>query len=64
MLSRVDERLRSEAERYALRFTCETCAHFDPEQQRCGNGYPVEPHVGIQLASTNELAFCKEYELA
>lgn len=64
MLSVVDEELVEQARRFALCFTCETCAHFEPEAQRCGNGYPTEPHRAIALERVNELSFCKEYELA
>lgn len=61
--SRVDERLRAEAERFALRFGCESCVHFDPERRLCGNGYPTAPHFGVDLARTESLEFCKEFEL-
>jgi hypothetical protein len=62
--SLVDERLRGEAARYALRFGCESCAHFAPETSRCGNGYPTEPHLGVELARVESLLFCKEFELS
>lgn len=61
--SRVDERLRTEAERFRLRFGCEDCAHFSPEGRACGNGYPTAPHFGIQLSRVEALEFCKEFEL-
>ena len=63
MLSPVDEQLRDEAERYQLRFGCETCAHFDPDRERCANGYPNEAHRGVDLGRVSELSFCKEFEL-
>jgi len=62
--SRVDQRLRDEAARFRLRFTCEACAHFAPESQRCGNGYPTAPHRDIDLAHVEALEFCKEFEVA
>lgn len=62
--SRVDSRLREEAARFALRFGCESCAHFAPETSACGNGYPTEPHRGIDLSRVASLAFCKEFEVA
>jgi len=62
--SRVDERLRAEAERFLLRFGCEDCAHFAPETRACGNGYPTAPHLGIDLARVEALEFCKEFEVA
>jgi len=59
----VDEQLRREAEALSLRFTCEHCAHFDPSSPGCANGYPSEPHRGVELGSVTELEFCKEFEL-
>jgi hypothetical protein len=64
VITPVDERLRREAERFSLRFRCEECAHFSPERQRCGNGYPTEPHRGVELSRRLSLEFCKEFELA
>jgi hypothetical protein len=62
--SRVDERLRDEANRFRLRFGCEDCAHFAPESARCGNGYPTRPHLGVDLGRVQTLEFCKEFEVA
>ena len=62
MQTPVDERLRSEAERYRLRFTCEACAHFDGKDA-CAHGYPTEPHLAVNLAESTLLEFCKEFEL-
>jgi hypothetical protein len=62
--SLVDERFRREAERYALRFGCESCVHFSPDAGACGNGYPTHPHLSIQLSRVNTLEFCKDFELA
>jgi hypothetical protein len=62
--SRVDERLRQEAARFELRFGCESCAHFAPEQSACGNGYPTAPHLGVDLSRAHSLQFCKEFEVA
>lgn len=61
--SRVDTRLRDEAARFHLRFRCEECAHFSPEDGRCGNGYPTAPHRGVDLSVAQALEFCKEFEL-
>lgn len=63
MITPVDERLRREAERFALRFCCEDCAHFAPERRACGNGYPTEPHRAVELRARTALEFCKEFEL-
>jgi hypothetical protein len=62
--SRVDERFRNEAERFDLRFGCQSCVHFAPETKRCGNGYPTTPHLCIDLARVDSLEFCKEFEVA
>ncbi len=64
MITRVSERLRHEAERLALRFCCEDCAHYAEDRGACGNGYPVEPHRGIVLSEVEQVTFCKEFELA
>lgn len=62
--SRVDERLRGEAERFRLRFGCEDCAHFAPETRSCGNGFPTQPHAFIDLQRVHSLEFCKAFEVA
>jgi hypothetical protein len=59
----VDFRLRDEAERFALRFACEDCAHFDDAQGECLHGYPTLLHRRARLTCHAELAFCKEFEL-
>jgi hypothetical protein len=64
MKTPVDERLRDEARAFSFRFGCEDCAYFDPNQARCGNGYPTAPHAGVKLAVAHELEFCKEFEFA
>jgi hypothetical protein len=61
--SRVDQQLRDEAARFRLRFGCESCAHFAPEAQSCGNGYPTAPHRGIDLSRVEALEFCKDFEI-
>jgi len=63
MKTLVDALLRTEAERYQLRFTCEDCAHFVPEARACAHGYPNEAHRGIRLEQAAHLEFCKEFEL-
>lgn len=61
--SRVDQQLRDEAARFCLRFGCESSAHFAPEVQACGNGYPTAPHRGIDLERVESLEFCKDFEV-
>jgi hypothetical protein len=60
----VDDRLRRETARFALRFTCESCVHFAPESQACANGFPTTPHREIDLARVRQVEFCKLFELA
>jgi hypothetical protein len=51
-------------ERFALRFTCEHCALFDPEHERCSHGFPTEEHRLSYYASRDAmLVFCKDFEL-
>lgn len=64
MKTRVTPAFREEAARFRLAFTCEHCAHFVPESNACGNGYPTEPHRKVDLATRSELEFCKSFELA
>ncbi|HEY3493928.1 MAG TPA: hypothetical protein VGK73_04550 [Polyangiaceae bacterium] len=64
MITPVDDRLRREAAHFGLRFRCEECVHFAPERAACGNGYPTEPHRGVELGTRTALEFCKEFELA
>jgi hypothetical protein len=63
MKSRVDERLRREVRVYALRFTCDACAAFDPESERCAYGFPTAPHRTSELEGADEVVFCKAFEL-
>jgi hypothetical protein len=64
MKTLVDARLREEARVFSFCFGCEDCAHFEPVQALCGNGYPTEPHREIDLAERRHLEFCKEFEFA
>lgn len=61
MKTRVDSRLRLEAAKYELRFTCPDCAHFDPDEERCAEGYPTDEHRDTQLLG-EEILFCKLFE--
>lgn len=63
MKSRVDDRLRRETIRFALRFTCNSCAHYAPESRTCAHGFPTEPHRDVDLSQKRELEFCKLFEL-
>ena len=61
MRTRVDLQLTDEAKKFALRFACEDCVHFD-DQLRCEHGYPAAPRqADLQL---EEIVFCKDFEIA
>lgn len=64
MRTKVDDRLRDEARRLVLHFTCESCASFDDRAVGCAYGYPTEPHRGVDLDAAEEILFCKSFELA
>lgn len=67
MRTPADHRLRDEAQRFALRFACDDCAHFDADNIRCAHEYPLEPRRdALAMIGPNEpppIAFCKEFEL-
>jgi hypothetical protein len=60
--TRVDARLRGEAERFRLRFACDDCAHFDPAGARCSLEYPAAPRR--DALERPDLELCKSFELA
>jgi hypothetical protein len=58
------EEFDEEALRFAFRFTCEACAHFDHRTERCRHDYPSEMHRARFYADREaDLLFCKEFEL-
>lgn len=64
MIIEQDERFRRERARYRLRFTCEDCALFDPQTERCAHGFPTERHRTARYDDPDaRLLFCKEFEL-
>ena len=63
MRTPVDARLREEAQRFRLRFTCEDCVHFAADRRACANGYPTNAHLDVDLERRESLEFCKEFEL-
>ncbi len=72
MIVPLDALLRREVEAFALRFTCEACAHFDPESSptseppgRCSLGFPHAPHTTATYRGPAEgYLFCKAFELS
>jgi hypothetical protein len=63
MMTLVDDALRREGRDYAFRFSCEACAHHDPDTGLCANGYPNAEHRGIDLSRAEVVVFCKGFEL-
>ena len=63
MITLVDDRFRDEAERFGLRYTCETCAHFESSAGTCAMGYPPVEHRQRDLTKVETIVFCKAYEL-
>jgi hypothetical protein len=61
MKTLTDPTLVDEAARFALRFACDDCAHFDAARERCAHGYPAAPRRDALQGA--ELSFCKEFEL-
>ncbi len=61
MKTLVDQRLREEAKKFSLQFACPHCAYFDPEEERCSEGYPITEHRDPTLSSETIL-FCKLFE--
>ena len=64
MRTPVDLRLLEEAQRFQLRFSCESCAHYEPSAGGCANGYPNHDHRARELNAGEWLIFCKEFELS
>jgi hypothetical protein len=53
--------------RFAFRFTCEHCAHFDDLTDECLHGYPNQMHrltLYEREPRPREIMFCKEFDLA
>ena len=61
MKTRVDARLRREADLFRLRFACDDCVHFDPDRSRCSLAYPAAPRR--DALDHPELELCKSFEL-
>jgi hypothetical protein len=59
----VDQRLLDEAKRFAFRFACEDCAHFDVGADRCSLSYPATPRRE-DLSCRADLELCKTFECA
>jgi len=62
----IDALLRREVEELHLRFTCESCVHFDEStpEGRCSLGFPHQPHLRATFEEADGVAFCKAFELS
>lgn len=59
-----DQGFRVQRAHFALRFTCEHCALFDPELETCSHGFPTDEHrLAFYEAHDAPLVFCKDFEL-
>jgi hypothetical protein len=63
VLTRIDDTFRREAEHFQLRWSCESCAHFEEETGACSHGFPNSAHRLRDLEGQRELVFCKDFEL-
>lgn len=60
----IDPRFIAEAQRFALRFTCEDCLRYDKDSGACAHEWPNQEHLRITWESPpREVVFCKEFEL-
>lgn len=53
--------------RFAFRFTCEHCAHYDEESDACAHGFPNAMHKLDRYAAKPRpptIVFCKDFDLA
>jgi hypothetical protein len=62
--TRVDERLLREVAAFRLAFRCEACAAFDPDRTTCAYDFPTEPHRGPLAPDTEQVVFCKAFEVS
>ncbi len=52
-------------QRFNLRFCCEDCTFFLPEEERCIHFWPTEDHRAARYERDDfgAVVFCKEFEL-
>ena len=61
------KRFEEQRRRYAFRFTCEDCAHFDPRDGSCLHEFPNEMHrrgYYKEPPRPATILFCKDFDLA
>lgn len=59
MKTTVDARLLREARRFALRFACDDCAHFDPDHERCSLRFDAAPRQSALASRAPQLLEAK-----
>jgi hypothetical protein len=71
MRTLVDLRLRVEAEKFAFRFACDDCAHFDASASTCSLSFEAAPRRdGLESRASDmpldatHVELCKTFELA
>ncbi len=53
-----------ERERFALRFCCEDCGHFNRTDERCRHDWPNDTHrAAFYERRGDDIDFCKEFDL-
>ena len=63
MITRVDSQLREDIESYALKYSCEDCAHFESASRSCSLGFVPTPHLARAIEPGDTIVFCKTFEL-
>jgi hypothetical protein len=58
-----DPTFEAEERTFDLRWSCEDCALFDADRERCAHGFPTQEHRRAHNATTPLLVFCKDFEL-
>ena len=62
-----DDAFDEQRTRFALRFTCEHCAHYDETSGACAHGFPNRVHCLSHYTGTprpETIVFCKDFDLA
>jgi hypothetical protein len=66
LVAETNERFRAQRDAYDLRYRCEDCGHYDPEEDRCSLKFESElfgegPHRC--RTDAGDLLFCKYFEV-
>lgn len=64
MITEVDARLREDIIKYAFKFSCEDCHHFEQRPSACSLGFDVAAHRLRVVEPGDQVVFCKAFELA